>query len=407
MHVLIVGGGLGGLSLAQCLRKQGVSFEVFERDESPDSRFQGWAIGIHTIISQLASSFPADMPDLKEATNHLAPLTLPAQMGLYFPGRPGRLGVEDTPEAPIIRAERYRLRNWLATNIPIQWNKRVANIEHNDEGVSVSFDDGTSAKGDILVGADGINSLVREQLLQRPANELLKLVPLAAIVGELTLSGEAFKRQLELGHSAYVYVSPDLGFWNFSGLHHVLPDGTSGRHYWMLMQPDANVDKPDHWLRTATQQEKLDHVLKLVSKMPPKFRELFELTPASGVKPEPHVWRDLELESLPAGRVVLLGDAAHAMTPFRGEGGYHSFIDAMNLSKKLSQLDGKDIGAIKAAVTDYNTEMLERGSEAVRSSRNENSDQRTRDTKAKFTTANQAVRPLPEVPIVLENVRQR
>lgn len=48
MHVLIVGGGLGGLSLAQCLRQQGISFEVFERDTSPDSRFQGWAIAIHT-----------------------------------------------------------------------------------------------------------------------------------------------------------------------------------------------------------------------------------------------------------------------------------------------------------------------------------------------------------------------
>jgi 2-polyprenyl-6-methoxyphenol hydroxylase-like FAD-dependent oxidoreductase len=48
-HVLIIGAGLGGLTLAQALRKQGVSFEVFER--SPDSRFQGWAIGLHRYVS--------------------------------------------------------------------------------------------------------------------------------------------------------------------------------------------------------------------------------------------------------------------------------------------------------------------------------------------------------------------
>ena len=48
MHVLIVGGGVGGLSLAQCLRKQGISFQIFERDVDKDARFQGWAIGIHT-----------------------------------------------------------------------------------------------------------------------------------------------------------------------------------------------------------------------------------------------------------------------------------------------------------------------------------------------------------------------
>lgn len=50
MHVLIVGGGLGGLGLAQSLRKQGISFEIFERDENADSRFQGWAIGLHTYV---------------------------------------------------------------------------------------------------------------------------------------------------------------------------------------------------------------------------------------------------------------------------------------------------------------------------------------------------------------------
>jgi hypothetical protein len=48
MHVLIVGAGLGGLTLAQNLRKRGISYEIFERDANKDSRFQGWAIALHT-----------------------------------------------------------------------------------------------------------------------------------------------------------------------------------------------------------------------------------------------------------------------------------------------------------------------------------------------------------------------
>ena len=48
MHVLIVGSGVGELSLAQSLRKQGISFEIFERDTNPDARFQGWAIVMHS-----------------------------------------------------------------------------------------------------------------------------------------------------------------------------------------------------------------------------------------------------------------------------------------------------------------------------------------------------------------------
>ena len=118
MHVLIVGAGLGGLTLAQTLRKQGISFEIFERDPSKDSRFQGWAIALHTyesppyrmllfphwltgiysIVDELVASMPSDMPDLKQATNHLAPLTLPAQIMIYYPERQDRLGwvVRDT-----------------------------------------------------------------------------------------------------------------------------------------------------------------------------------------------------------------------------------------------------------------------------------------------------------------------
>jgi hypothetical protein len=245
---------------------------------------------------------------------------------------------------------------------------------------------------------------VRENLIQRTSDEVLKLVPIAAIVGELDLSGEAFKRQLALGHSAYIFVSPDLGFWNFGGLHHVYPDGVSGRHYWMYMEPDPNVAEPNHWLQTATREEKLNYVLKNVSKMPPKFREIFESTPATGIKQEPHIWRDMELESLPAGRVILVGDAAHAMTPFRGEGGYHTFIDCLQLSRILGKIDSTDIAAVKEAVAGYNAEMLERGVEAVRNSRGEQGDRKAQDRKSKVVSAMQEAKPLPESEIVLEAI---
>ena len=66
---------------------------------------------------------------------------------------------QDIPDAPIVRAERHRLRSWLATNLKIQWGKRVSRVQEDDEGVVVFFEDGTSAKGDFLVGADGIKSV--------------------------------------------------------------------------------------------------------------------------------------------------------------------------------------------------------------------------------------------------------
>jgi 2-polyprenyl-6-methoxyphenol hydroxylase-like FAD-dependent oxidoreductase len=222
--------------------------------------------------------------------------------------------------------------------------------------------------------------LVRQHLLGRPASDLLKVVPLATVVGQLELSGEAFKRQLSLGHSGYMLIRPDLGFIGFAGLHYVHPDGHSARYYWNFMQTDPDVAKPDHWLQLASQQEKLDHVLKCIKGLSPKFREIFEITRAEHIRQETHVWRDLELESLglPAGRVILMGDAAHAMTPFRGEGGYHTLIDTLVLSETLGELASagkfKEIANVQEAVAAYNSEMLKRAGRAVRDSRNLHAD---------------------------------
>lgn len=223
-------------------------------------------------------------------------------------------------------------------------------------------------------------------------------------MGELTLTGEAFQCQLALGHSAYNLVNPELGFIGFVGLHYALPDGVSGRFFWMFMQPDAEVSNSQHWLQTSTQQEKLDYVLQATAPLPAKLREIFELTPAEGVRKEPHIWRDLELDSLPSSRVVLLGDAAHAMTPSRGEGAFHAFVDAMKLTKVLSQLEADDsvhnIDAVKAAVAGYHEEMLRRGGAAVRASRSSYQDaKKLAETGQHFTTG---MKRLSDTPIVLD-----
>jgi 2-polyprenyl-6-methoxyphenol hydroxylase-like FAD-dependent oxidoreductase len=56
------------------------------------------------------------------------------------------------------------------TNLPIQWGKHVTGIEHNDQGVSLKFKDGTNAKGDIMVGADGVHSVGKYISLTSPGS---------------------------------------------------------------------------------------------------------------------------------------------------------------------------------------------------------------------------------------------
>ncbi|KAI1126980.1 FAD/NAD(P)-binding domain-containing protein [Nemania abortiva] len=397
-HVLIAGAGLSGLALAQCLRKQGISFEIFDRDTDISTR-QGWAIAVHTIIDDMLSSFCSDMPPLRESADHLLPLKLEPQICFYRDGQ--RVGVENTPETPCMRLNRLLFRQWLATKIPIQWGKRLRHVEEEGKRIIVHFEDGTNASGDILVGADGINSVVREHLLGRPNEEVLNAIQLSCIWGETTLSGEAFEHELSLAHSAYIYVPPESGYFIWVGLNNVNSD-LSGNYYWCFSWED-DVGKPDHWLKHASAADKHAYVVKNSQWLEPKFREIYELTPLDGILPGMAVYRDAEISSLPSGRIVLIGDAAHPMTPFRGEGGVHAIRDALNISSVFGHIDPEDPTSIGIALKPFQREILKRGSAAVKLSRN--ATRNNQQAQNAIMTWGHVAKPLTEEKVLLENYK--
>ncbi|KAI1151635.1 FAD/NAD(P)-binding domain-containing protein [Nemania diffusa] len=369
-HVLIVGAGLSGLALAQCLRKQDISFDIFDRDIDISTR-QGWAIAIHTLIDDLLSSICADMPPLRESADHLLPLTLEPQICFYGHGR--KMGVENTPQTPCMRLNRLLFRQWLSTKIPIQWGKRLRRVEDEGKQVTVHFEDGTSASGDILVGADGLNSVVREHLLRRPNEEILNSIPLSCIWGETTLSADVFERQLSLAH----------------------------RNYYWCVAWDDDVGKPDHWLKHASAAAKHDYVMKNTQWLEPTFREIFQQTPVNGILPGQAIYRDAEISSLPTGRIVLVGDAAHPMAPFRGEGGVHAIRDAINLSSAFDHLDLKHLTNIGLTLRPFQQEILDRGSAAVKLSRN--ATRNNQQAQSAIVAWGHVAKPIAEERVLLEN----
>jgi flavin-dependent dehydrogenase len=112
------------------------------------------------MLDELCDAVPPELPNLRETVHHLSPLNLNTQICFYFNELDRRIGVQDTPSTPCLRANRPKFRQWLSTNIPIQWSKQVDRVETTDDGkVSVGFLDGSSAIGDVLVGADGVHSV--------------------------------------------------------------------------------------------------------------------------------------------------------------------------------------------------------------------------------------------------------
>ncbi|KAL8318581.1 hypothetical protein RB597_005730 [Gaeumannomyces tritici] len=267
-----------------------------------------------------------------------SPSAQAAPRGCLYPSddRDARIGVKDDgSNTAVVRANRTLLWRYLETHIPVQYCKMAVGVTQEGETVTVSFADGTSAKGDIVVGADGIHSASVEP----------KTLPLASIIVEVTLSGAAMVRQLQLGRSGYVLRPPRPGADGqaaFMGTNIIHEDGSSGDFHWMIVWPDeeAAVDGGGHaWHATAGREELL-------------------------ARGSPLVFRSLYIQELPTGRVTLLDDVAHCMVPFRGEGGVNALIDAVRVGKAIGKIanEGADV---KQALGDCVKEMLQRGNRAV------------------------------------------
>ncbi|ETS75732.1 hypothetical protein PFICI_12676 [Pestalotiopsis fici W106-1] len=373
-HVLIVGAGIGGLLLAQLLRKQGISYEIFERDENDHDRLQGWSIAIHSMLDELKGLLPNDLPPV-EVTSNILPLNLVPEFAFYPQDASRKLGVRDEGNGEIIRANRRRLREWLSTNIPVQYDKKAKTLEEKKDSVTVQFQDGTSATGSILVGADGSRSIVRQQLLGKQ-NDLLRWEPAALVTADnIVLSGDDMRTALELGHSIWGVDFKDAEgnrAWYFAALDEIAPDGKSGRFYHHMLWKDEAARADDFWVHSATKKQLYDVMVQKAATLIPQFRVLMDKTAPEHMKSPGIRFSTLVMPTMPIGRVTLLGDAAHSMTAFRGEGGYHAMRDAIMLSKAITKMEKLDFENIKDVLGQYQHEMLERGREAARLSQMQN-----------------------------------
>ena len=173
MKVIIVGGGIGGLALAQALRRDRIEVEVFERDTGVGSRWEGYRIHINPAGARaLQACLPAESwLEFRESagpggsfgflTEQLAELVV-VEESIMYPS-----GAAD-PAEDHYAADRATLRRLLTRGLDdvVRFGAEFVDYEVLPDGrVRANFADGRSAIGDVLVGADGAGSRVRRQLL--------------------------------------------------------------------------------------------------------------------------------------------------------------------------------------------------------------------------------------------------
>lgn len=385
-EVLIIGGGIGGLCLAQGLRKNGVQVQVYERDASPDARLQGYRLNIEPKGSHaLHTCLPQELWELLVATSGDPGPT----MGV-FDEKLRRLMQEDdpgprAPEAAHHAVSRRTLRTVLLSGLEgiVHFGKTFERYSLTDAGrVVAHFRDGSAAEGDLLVGADGIHSKVRRQLLPERGEVV---VPAAGIGGKLPLTEqtrawlpEALQRNknMILPPRDFLFTAAFRRRKSAQELSEVFSEKLAARG----LHPEeifARSEDCDYilWAYVAhrkTFQEIPDDPIALqqalndrVANWNPFLQRLIAETDAGTIqafefsaakKPDP--W--------PTSNVTLLGDALHAMPPVGGMGGNAALRDAELLSAAVVSIrDGQPhVATLRAC----EASMLAQGFEAVSAS---------------------------------------
>jgi 2-polyprenyl-6-methoxyphenol hydroxylase-like FAD-dependent oxidoreductase len=389
---MIIGGGLGGLCLAQGLKQAGIPVDVYERDRTPDDRLQGYRIHIEPQGNlALAASLPPALFNRYLATSgpggsgyRIA--TDQLQELLFLPA-PTSAGVTD-PSKLSPSVSRITLRQVLLTGLEdiVHFNKRFTHYQETPDGkVTAFFDDGSSATGDLLVAADGSRSRVREQLL--PAAQTVP-TGAVAIMGKLALI-EDVKQLLIPGRfdGATSILGPN-GRAMFAAIHErgdqsnqatqalgdnstldhdsgLLLDDLSDYLFWALIARQEKypfLNEPSQLDGAALQTI----ALTMIEGWHPHLQQLVRQADPSTIICKP-LYSSQPIKHWETWRVTLLGDAIHSMPPTRGIGGNTALRDAQLLCENLIAVKAGERSLLQA-VGDYEREMLKYGFAAVRSS---------------------------------------
>jgi len=319
----IVGAGMGGLSVAATLRRAGFDAQVYEQA----ARFEHVGAGIQMM--------PNSMKVLRRigVEEKIRPVAFEPYSHLNREWDTGRVMRElPMPEslfnAPYLCMHRAVLHAALASVVPeeaVHLNKKLVGLDQSSSKVTLTFTDGTRAQADAVIGADGVHSLVREIIIGPDAPIHKGRIDYRAVFPSALLQG--------------CDIGPSRTKWWCTDRHIVIYYTTATRSEVYFV---TSVPEPAEWLTRESWSAKGDvkELRQEYEGFHPDVRAVLEACP------DCHKWAILEREPLPRwsdGRVVLLGDACHPMTPYMAQGAATAIEDAAILVRCLEAVQGQDI----------------------------------------------------------------
>jgi 2-polyprenyl-6-methoxyphenol hydroxylase-like FAD-dependent oxidoreductase len=376
LHVLIAGGGLAGLAVAQGARKAGHTVEVFERDADLN-RKQGYYLHFNAIGGEaLRRVLPDDLFELYLQTSRQTyarpeSIVLDAQFN-ELSSQP-HMGPPNDGPRPHTGVHRRTLRQILSGRLgdALHVGSAVVSYAEDDGGVTVTTSDGRTARGDVLVGADGIRSAVRQQRLpQVPVVQTgikgigvygrTPLTPeLDAAMPDILNNGVlmavdrngnrlliATFRPRQAADEAAAAIAPDI----------TLDPVPAYVMVSCSLAPGTDVPPAAEWTRDTALAMR-ESMLSVLDGWHPAARAVVAGMDPDSIFAIPFGYLD-PAEDWEPSRVTVAGDAAHGMLPTLGMGANLSLNDAALLVEQLERV-GRGEADLVAAIARYEQQMRE------------------------------------------------
>ena len=368
-HIAIVGGGIGGMALAVACLHRKIPFTLYERDSSFDARSNGYGLTLQQASSAIKGLGIFDLKEGVVSTRHVMHSIDGNVIGEWGMRKWMDLNEEKPVKKTNIHIARQALRLALLEQLggpnKVHWGHQLVNFKGSeDNGVELNFKvNGAlkNIKADFVVGADGIRSYVREILIGEDKTPLrylgciviLGICPLEALKGfENPLLDSASVFQTANGKER-IYMMPY----------------SSDSIMWQMSFPIAEKEAKELSSKGAVTLKK--EACRRAQWHDP-IPQILNATLESEISGYPVYDRDLlKKELLGQGKqITLIGDAAHPMSPFKGQGANQALLDALALARAISngcrpKSQWRTSGIRNTVLSHFETEMLARTASKV------------------------------------------
>nr|WP_228011986.1 NAD(P)/FAD-dependent oxidoreductase [Flavobacterium hungaricum] len=371
-HVAIIGGGIGGVALAAACLHRGIPFTLYERDNHFEARSQGYGLTLQQASKAIAGFGIFSLTEGVVSTRHLVHNTEGKIIGEWGVRKWIHSEERTAPKRSNIHIARQSLRSALLEQLggatAVQWGHQLIDFkEADDKTIDLNFQvngEIKHAKADLVVGADGIRSAVRKLLIGEE-NTPLRYLGCIVILGICPLS-TLENIENELLDSETVFQTA-----NGSERIYIMPF-TADSVMWQLSFPMPEEEaKTVSSLGTKALKEEACRRTQWHSPIP----QIVNATAVEQISGYPVYDRELLQPELLEnnGSITLIGDAAHPMSPFKGQGANQALLDALTLARGIykgckSPDYWKQNGLRKSVLNEFESEMLERSAVKVKDS---------------------------------------